>query len=83
MFDGKLTKAEEKEIFYRTLFELFSTFFILPFVATNIRFFRLIRSLHIIPLNFAFKKKTDFDAIIIFCSNLGSDSEKQGQAFII
>jgi hypothetical protein len=32
MFAGKLTKVEEKEIFFRTLFELFSTlFFILPF----------------------------------------------------
>jgi hypothetical protein len=30
MFAGKLTKAEEKEIFFRTLFELFSTLFILP-----------------------------------------------------
>ena len=30
MFDGKLTKAEEKEIFFQTLFELFSTLFIPP-----------------------------------------------------
>jgi len=30
MFARKLTKAEEKEIFFQTLFELFSTLFILP-----------------------------------------------------
>jgi hypothetical protein len=30
MFDEKLTKAEEKEIFFRTLFKLFSTVFIPP-----------------------------------------------------
>jgi hypothetical protein len=39
MFDGKLTKAEEKEIFFRTLFELFSTPFIPPFAAKSIRSF--------------------------------------------
>jgi len=36
-------------------------------------FFRLIRSHHINPLEFAFKKKTDYAAVAIFCSNLGSD----------
>jgi hypothetical protein len=30
MFAGKLTKAEEKEIFFQTLFELFSTLFYPP-----------------------------------------------------
>jgi hypothetical protein len=30
MFARKLIKAEEKEIFFQTLFELFSTLFILP-----------------------------------------------------
>jgi len=54
MFDGKLTKTEEKEIFFRTLFELFSTLFILPFAAKSVRFLRLIRSLHINPSEFAF-----------------------------
>jgi hypothetical protein len=54
MFDGKLTKAEEKEIFFRTLFELFSTLFIPPLLPKASSFFRLIRSLHINPSEFAF-----------------------------
>jgi hypothetical protein len=55
MFDGKLTKAEEKEIFFRTLFELFSTLFIPPpLLPKALGFFRLIRSLHINPSEFAF-----------------------------
>ena len=57
------------------MFELFSTPFILPFAAKSVRFLRLIRSLHINSLEFAFKKKTDSAAVIIFCSNLGSDSD--------
>ena len=76
MFDGKLTKAEEKEIFFRTLFELFSTLFILPFAAKSVMFLRLIRSLHINPLEFAFfKKKTDSVIVVIFCSSSGSNSD--------
>jgi hypothetical protein len=47
MFAGKLTKTEEKEIFFPTLFELFSTFL-------SSLFARLIRIPHINPLEFAF-----------------------------
>jgi hypothetical protein len=48
MFARKLTKAEEKEIFFfRTLFELFSALFILsPLLPKLSGFLRLIRSLH-------------------------------------
>ena len=56
MFTGRLTKAE-KEIFFQTLFELFSTLFTPPLLPKASGFFRLIRSLHINPLEFAFKKK--------------------------
>jgi hypothetical protein len=48
MFARKLTKAEEKEIFFfLTLFELFSALFILsPLLPKLSGFLRLIRSLH-------------------------------------
>jgi hypothetical protein len=35
MFAGRLTKADERNIFFETLFELFSTLFILPLCCQN------------------------------------------------
>jgi hypothetical protein len=35
MFAGRLTKAEKKYFFFETLFELFSTLFILPLCCEN------------------------------------------------
>jgi hypothetical protein len=35
MFAGRLTKADERNIFFKTLFELFSTLFILPLCCQN------------------------------------------------
>jgi len=39
MFDRKLIKAEEQEIFFQTLFELFCTLLSPPFAAKSVRFF--------------------------------------------
>jgi hypothetical protein len=47
MFAGRLTKADERNIFFETLFELFSALFILPLCCQNHQvFLDLIRSLH-------------------------------------
>jgi len=47
MFAGRLTKANERNIFLKTLFEMFSAlFYPSPLLPKSSGFLRLIRSLH-------------------------------------
>ena len=63
-------KRRRKKYFFEPSLSCFLLFLSSPFAAKSVMFLKLIRSLHINPSEFAFKKKTDSASVAIFLFQL-------------